>query len=691
MSVALAPSVPRRLSAFGRDLQMPVIAALAYYAGAQAAFLVGTLSDKIFAPLWPPNVVLFCALLLSSPQRWGLFIAAAFPAHVAAELGVGMYPLQLLVAFATNCAVAIINAVGVKHFLGDPPWFGSIRKACIYVLIAALAGPMVAALGGAFVPLMSSGSVAGYWDSWAFWYLSNAVGSVTLAPIIMILLSAPRNRLRSQFTIRSSIEILLLGLALGTVCAVAFQIRAVDLPTAFLPTLLYLPLPFVLWGVIRFGALGAASTVLLVAVVLIWRALNEPNLFLTGTPETSVLAIQAFLIGFSIPVILLGASIEETRHAERATRESEERMALAAASADVCMWQTDGRGAPFWITGYGRTMLGLPPHAPVTRDTVIGLVHPDDRQHAKETLLAAASANRLADCEFRIVRPDGMIRWLRCRARPSGRRGNVERISGTFADITEAKSAEFALAQQRQEISHLMRVSMLSELSVGLAHELTQPMTAILSNAEAALLLLQNNPPQIAEAIDAIKDIIEEDSRAGEVIHRMRGLLKKSEANFEPVDLSEIIHSTLRLVHNELITRRVRVKSSLQPQLPLVLGDPVQVQQVMLNLILNAFDAMNEVTPSRRIVSVAAKVSGEDEIAVEIADTGAGLLQSHQDRLFQPFFTTKERGLGLGLSLCATILKAHGGSLSLVSNPAGGAIASFSLPILKVQDAMSQV
>jgi C4-dicarboxylate-specific signal transduction histidine kinase len=203
--------------------------------------------------------------------------------------------------------------------------------------------------------------------------------------------------------------------------------------------------------------------------------------------------------------------------------------------------------------------------------------------------------------------------------------------------------------------------------------------------------LLQNNPPQIAEAIDAIKDIIEEDSRAGEVIHRMRGFLKKSEANFEPVDLSEIIHSTLRLVHNELITRRVRVKSSLQPQLPLVLGDPVQVQQVMLNLILNAFDAMNEVTPSRRIVSVAAKVSGEDEIAVEIADTGAGLLQSHQDRLFQPFFTTKERGLGLGLSLCATILKAHGGSLSLVSNPAGGAIASFSLPILKVQDAMSQV
>jgi len=689
MSIAPSLSVPRRLSSLGRDLQMPALAALAYYGGAQAAFLVGTLSDRIFAPLWPPNIVLFCVLLFSPRQRWWLFIATAFPAHVIAELGVGMQPLQLLVAFATNCMVAVINAAGVKYILGNPPWFNSIQKTCIYVLITAVVSPMVSALGGAFVPLMSSGSVVGYWSSWAFWYLSNAVGSMTLAPIVMILLGDLRGQLRSQFTARSCIELSLLALMLGTVCTVSFQIREADLPTAFLPTLLYLPLPLILWGVIRFGAFGAAGTVLVVASVLIGRALSAPSLFLTSTPETSVLAIQAFLIGFSIPVILLGASIEETRHAERATRDSEERMSLAAASADVCMWQTDGRNAPFWITDYGRAMLGLPPHGPVTRDTVINLIHPDDRRHAKNTILTAATANKLADCEFRIVRPDGTTRWLRCRARPASNHEKIGRTSGTFADITEAKSAEFALAQQRQEISHLMRVSMLSELSVGLAHELTQPMTAILSNAEAALLLLQADPPQITEAIDAIKDIVGEDSRAGEVIHRMRGLLKKSEAHFEPVDLNEIIQSTLRLVHNELVTRRVRVNSSLPPQLPLVLGDPVQIQQVMLNLILNAFDALNDIAPSRRMVSVSAKALGDEDIFVQIADTGTGFSQSHQDRLFQPFFTTKERGLGLGLSLCSAILKAHGGSLRLTTNPTGGAIASFSLPILKVQEAMS--
>jgi PAS domain S-box-containing protein len=388
-----------------------------------------------------------------------------------------------------------------------------------------------------------------------------------------------------------------------------------------------------------------------------------------------------------VPVILLGASIEETRNAERATRESEERMSLAAAAGDVCMWHVNGLDTSFWITGHGRAMLGLPSHGPVTRDTVINLVHPDDRQHAKEALLAAATANTLADCEFRITRPDGAVRWLRCRARPEHSHGNIGQISGTFADITETKSVELALAQQRQEISHLMRVSMLSELSAGLAHELTQPMTAILSNAEAALLLLRTSPPQVAEATDALKDIIEEDSRAGEVIHRLRGLLKKSETNFESVDLNEIIRSTLRLVHNEVITRRVRVDSYLCPKLPLALGDPVQIQQVVLNLILNAFDAMNDMTPSHRTVSVATRFPGEEAVSVEITDTGTGLSPPHQARLFQPFFTTKERGLGLGLSLCSAIVKAHGGSLTLANNPGGGATASFSLPILKLPSA----
>ena len=159
---------------------MPLIAALAYYVGAEAAFFVGTLSDKIFAPFWPPNIVLFCALLLSPYRRWWLFILAVFPAHVLAEVRVGMGSLQLLVAFATNCAVAAANAAALRRMIGGPPWFGSLRNACVYVCVTAVVSPAVVALAGAFVPIMSATSADHYWSFWAQWYLSNAVGSLAL-------------------------------------------------------------------------------------------------------------------------------------------------------------------------------------------------------------------------------------------------------------------------------------------------------------------------------------------------------------------------------------------------------------------------------------------------------------------------------------------------------------------------------
>src|SRR6266581_712258 len=140
------------------SLKAPLVVAIAYYLGAEAAFYIGTLSDKIFALFWPPNVVLFCALLVVPRRDWWVYIAAAFPAHAIAELGVGMPPSQLVVAFATNCMVALLNAYAVRRFVGDPPWFGNFRKASLYIVIAAGFSPAVAALGGAFVPILGGGS-----------------------------------------------------------------------------------------------------------------------------------------------------------------------------------------------------------------------------------------------------------------------------------------------------------------------------------------------------------------------------------------------------------------------------------------------------------------------------------------------------------------------------------------------------
>jgi signal transduction histidine kinase len=282
--------------------------ALAYYAGAQAAFFIGTLSDRIFAPFWPPNVILFYALLTTTPRHWWMLIAAAFPAHVVAEIGVGMPPAQNLVAFATNCAVALLNAFALRRFMIGSEWLGTLPQAATYVLITVVVSPALCALGGALVPLLSGGEITNYWVSWAHWYSANALASATLGAALLTWLgeTAP-----SQPPAGRTGETLLLSIALVVVCATAFGAGPSTVPSGFLPTLLYLPLPLVLWAAIRFGARGASAAVLIVTLVSISSNLRGSTVFDSGSAEFNSLALQVFLIAFSVPVLLLGAAIQQ--------------------------------------------------------------------------------------------------------------------------------------------------------------------------------------------------------------------------------------------------------------------------------------------------------------------------------------------------------------------------------------------
>src|SRR5262249_1128720 len=201
-------------------LQGPLLVALAYFIGAEIAFYIGTLSDKTFALFWPPNVILFCALMVVPQRDWWRYIAATFPAHVVAELGVGMPVPQLLVAFATNCMVALLSAYLVRRFLGGPPWLGSFRKASIYIAITAGISPALSALGGAFGPILGGGPLANYWIFVAHWYLANALPNLTLGPVFLIWLSDGARWADWKWP-RQQLEPLVLAAALVTICAVA--------------------------------------------------------------------------------------------------------------------------------------------------------------------------------------------------------------------------------------------------------------------------------------------------------------------------------------------------------------------------------------------------------------------------------------------------------------------------------------
>ena len=224
----------------------------------------------------------------------------------------------------------------------------------------------------------------------------------------------------------------------------------------------------------------------------------------------------------------------------------------------------------------------------------------------------------------------------------------------------------------------------MGELAASLAHELNQPLTAILSNAQAAQRFLSGKPSDIEEVREILHDIVEDNTRAGEVIRRMRALVKKEEFEFSSLDLSEIIREIVLLVHSDAVLHNVSVRLDVDPDLPRARGDKVQLQQVLLNLLLNAFDAMRDCPADERDVLLRAELDGADMLRISVSDHGTGLTSDQLDKIFQPFFTTKREGLGMGLSISRSIVEAHDGRIWAENNRDQGATFYFMLPVMKI-------
>ncbi|MGA9921830.1 MAG: PAS domain-containing protein, partial [Isosphaeraceae bacterium] len=263
------------------------------------------------------------------------------------------------------------------------------------------------------------------------------------------------------------------------------------------------------------------------------------------------------------------------------------------------------------------------------------------------------------------------------------KQGDVRGFYALVLDVTDRNRAQHEARSLLNELAHANRISMMGELAATLAHELNQPMTAIMSNAQAATRFLDRSSPDLDEVREILREIAEEDARAGEVIRRMRTLVKKERASFQPLDLNEILHEVVWLLRNDAMIRKVGIELQLDPDLPAVGGDRIQLQQVVMNLLLNAFDAIGESSSENRTVLV--ETSQHDaEIQVTVRDSGAGITPDTLERLFQPFNTSKPNGLGMGLSISRSIVGLHGGRLWGENNSGPGAVFSFTLPVVQV-------
>jgi len=261
-------------------------------------------------------------------------------------------------------------------------------------------------------------------------------------------------------------------------------------------------------------------------------------------------------------------------------------------------------------------------------------------------------------------------------------RGMIIGASTIARDITRRKLAELEVQLQRSELAHLSRVTMLGELSGSLAHELNQPLGAILRNTEAAELFLQDPSPDLEELRAIMADIRKDDQRAGAVIDRMRSLVKRREIAHSLLDLNVLAKEVISLVRPDADARKVRLALKAASSLPPVRGDRVQLQQVLLNLLLNAMDAVNDSAPDCRRVTVRVQ-SADTLVEVTVSDTGHGIPPDKFFRLFEPFFTTKANGMGMGLPISRRIMEAHGGSIRAENDSSGGATFHFTLPVAK--------
>ena len=276
------------------------------------------------------------------------------------------------------------------------------------------------------------------------------------------------------------------------------------------------------------------------------------------------------------------------------------------------------------------------------------------------------------------VGPSGTERWFAMSVVPLNRPEGGAVVSKT--DVTERKRAELDAQRSRQELAHFTRVSTMGELTASLAHELNQPLTGILTNAQAARRFLEMTPPDLRELHGALTDIIEDDKRAGEVIQRLRDLLRKGEFKRVPLDLNVLIRDMTKLLTSDALIRNVRITLDLDPELPAVSGDRVQVQQVILNLLLNAMEAMTDgARPEQRLL-VRTAAADTRSVRVCVEDSGVGLGDDTHETVFDPFYTTKPGGMGMGLPIARSIVIAHGGSIWATSNATRGATFHFTLP-----------
>jgi C4-dicarboxylate-specific signal transduction histidine kinase len=386
-------------------------------------------------------------------------------------------------------------------------------------------------------------------------------------------------------------------------------------------------------------------------------------------------AILLFQAGLIVALLLERRSRQRTA---TALAESQRQMNLAARAARLSLWIWDATQKKLHTTARGFLHHAAPPRdRSVALDDLIASVHPLDRDNLRRAVARTIETGEELDTEYRVVDADGGVRWIAARGGPEN--GDSRRLFGVALDVTERKVVELRAAEDRMALRHMTRVSMVGQLSAAIAHQLNQPLASILGNAEVAAKMLERRNVDLAELREICSDIVSENHRAAEIIGRLRELYKRGDMKLDSMDLNALIRETLDLLRTELLIRHVQPITEFASTLPRVEGSYVQLQQVVLNLVLNAADALSAIAADGRRLRIRTEATGA-EVRLYVVDNGPGIAANDLRKVFDPFWSTKPGGMGIGLAICQSIITAHHGRISAANNAEGGATFCVRLP-----------
>jgi PAS domain S-box-containing protein len=667
----------RDIRRFGRGTAFRAgLVCIGCYAGSQSELVYPEIGAAI---LFPSYAFLTAALLFSPRRQWWIFLLASALGNYLPHRENAPASWVLLCEGA-NFSRALLAAVGLRYLSPDGPRLDTFWGVAAFLVCAVVIGPFAAAFLGAGVVLLHV-KTADFWLFWQAWFLSNALTGLTLLPIIVIGVGnglSWTKRLSWSRVLEASA--LLVGLLTAGILVFAGPYGG----PGSLPVRLYAPLPFVLWAAVRFGPGGTSASLSVITALTIWGALYGHGPFVTQSPSDNLLSLQLFLLAISLPSMFLAGAMAERREAFAALHSSEQAVRkqyaelatiyraapvglafvdtqLRYVSVNDSMAEIDGVLAEAHL---GRTIREVLPR-------LADVIEPIYRR-------VLATGEPVIDLEVHgttASRPGIERTWLVSRYPVKDAQGALLGVSTVVQETTERKQIEEA----RQELAHASRLTLLGEMTASIAHEINQPLGAILSNADAAEILLESAPSSLAEVRHILDDIRKDDLRASEVIRRVRALLRKRELELQPVDLNEVISEVFGLTRAESRRRRVAIQAELATDLPLVRGDKVQLQQVILNLLINGMDAMGDMTGARKL-TVRSALDENGYVAIAVSDAGSGIAPDRLPRLFDPFFSTKKEGMGLGLPIARSLVEAHGGRIWAENNPCRGATFRFTLP-----------